>query len=253
MAGPMTSVLAVWTMWWPAGEDINVFVVDTEIYSNTGGQSSKATPLGAVAQFASSGKKSSKKDLGAIFRTYGNVYVAQVAMGADPNQMIRALREAEAHKGPSVIIAYAPCVAHGIRAGMHQVQQEMKRAVDAGYWTLYRYDPNQEKPLTLDSGHPVWTMRNSWAGETQFLPPSGVLPRECGNLVSIREGTGCCPLSAVCRPGGTSGLKSPQIIKTAPVQRTGAVSVGVAQARASNCCRRAWALVVPKMVFRGRR
>lgn len=165
-----------------SGEDINVFIVDTEIYSNTGGQSSKATPLGAVAQFASSGKKSSKKDLGAIFRTYGNVYVAQVAMGADPNQMIRALQEAEAHKGPSVIIAYAPCAAHGIRAGMHQVQQEMKRAVDAGYWTLYRYDPNRERPLTLDSGEPSLDYEAFLAGETRFAALRRTFPENAETL-----------------------------------------------------------------------
>ncbi|MBQ5755242.1 MAG: 2-oxoacid:acceptor oxidoreductase family protein, partial [Oscillospiraceae bacterium] len=115
-----------------SGEDINVFVIDTEVYSNTGGQSSKATSLGAVAQFASAGKRSRKKDLGAIFRTYGNVYVAQVAMGADPNQLIKAIKEAQQHKGPSVIVAYTPCITHGIKAGMNNVQEEMKRAVNAG-------------------------------------------------------------------------------------------------------------------------
>lgn len=151
-----------------SGEDINVFVIDTEIYSNTGGQSSKATPLGAVAQFASAGKRSRKKDLGAIFRTYGNVYVAQVAMGADPNQLIKAIKEAEAHKGPSVIVAYTPCAAHGIRAGMSQVQQEMKRAVDSGYWTLYRYDPGKEKPLSLDSGAPTMDYIEFLEGENRY-------------------------------------------------------------------------------------
>ena len=137
-----------------SGEDINVFVIDTEVYSNTGGQSSKATPLGAVAQFTDSGKKTRKKDLGAIFMSYGNVYVAQVAMGADPNQLLKAMKEAEAHKGPSLVIAYTPCISHGIRSGMDKVQREMKFAVDSGYWTLYRYDPERDK-LTLDSKEPT--------------------------------------------------------------------------------------------------
>lgn len=159
-----------------SGEDINVFVVDTEVYSNTGGQSSKATPLGAVAQFASSGKKSKKKDLGAIFKTYGNVYVAQVAMGADANQLIKALKEAEEHKGPSVIIAYTPCQAHGIKAGMNNVQQEMKRAVDAGYWTLYRYNPNADKPLTIDSKEPTLPYEEFLDGETRYAALKRTFP-----------------------------------------------------------------------------
>ena len=151
-----------------SGEDINVFVIDTEVYSNTGGQSSKATPLGAVAQFASAGKRSRKKDLGAIFRTYGNVYVAQVAMGADPNQLIKAIREAEQHKGPSVIVAYTPCINHGIKAGMSSVQEEMKRAVDAGYWTLYRYNPNAERPMTVDSKAPSMDYETFLDGENRY-------------------------------------------------------------------------------------
>ncbi len=159
-----------------SGEDINVFVVDTEVYSNTGGQSSKATPLGAVAQFASSGKKSKKKDLGAIFQTYGNVYVAQVAMGADPNQLIKALHEAEAHNGPSVIVAYTPCVAHGIKAGMHNVQHEMKRAVDAGYWTLYRYNPDAEKAMTIDSKKPSLDFEEFLEGETRYAALKRTFP-----------------------------------------------------------------------------
>lgn len=165
-----------------SGEDINVFVVDTEIYSNTGGQSSKATPLGAVAQFASSGKKSRKKDLGAIFQTYGNVYVAQVAMGADPNQLIKALKEAQQHKGPSVIVAYTPCAAHGIKAGMQNVQQEMKRAVDAGYWTLYRYDPNAKKPMTMDSKEPTLDYEEFLDGETRYAALKRTFPEQAQTL-----------------------------------------------------------------------
>ncbi|MBP3569052.1 MAG: pyruvate:ferredoxin (flavodoxin) oxidoreductase [Lachnospiraceae bacterium] len=165
-----------------SGEDINVFVVDTEIYSNTGGQSSKATPLGAVAQFASSGKKSKKKDLGAIFQTYGNVYVAQVAMGADPNQLIKAVHEAEQHKGPSVIIAYTPCAAHGIKAGMANVQEEMKRAVDAGYWLLYRYNPNEEKPMKLDSKEPTLDYEEFLEGETRYAALKRTFPEHAEEL-----------------------------------------------------------------------
>ncbi len=165
-----------------SGEDINVFVIDTEVYSNTGGQSSKATPLGAVAQFASSGKKSRKKDLGAIFRTYGNVYVAQVAMGADPNQLIRAVKEAEAHKGPSVIVAYTPCSAHGIKAGMANVQAEMKRAVDAGYWLLYRYDPEKEQPMTVDSKAPAMDYEEFLDGETRYAALKRTFPENAKTL-----------------------------------------------------------------------
>ncbi len=166
------------------GEDINVFVIDTEVYSNTGGQSSKATPLGAVAQFASAGKKSRKKDLGAIFRTYGNVYVAQVAMGADPNQLIRAIREAEAHKGPSVIVAYTPCQAHGIKAGMANVQAEMKRAVDAGYWLLYRYDPEKARPMTVDSKAPTMPYEDFLDGETRYAALKRTFPENAETLFS---------------------------------------------------------------------
>ncbi len=165
-----------------SGEDINVFVVDTEVYSNTGGQSSKATPLGAVAQFASAGKRSRKKDLGAIFQTYGNVYVAQVAMGADANQLIKALHEAEQHKGPSVIVAYTPCVAHGIKAGMANVQHEMKRAVDAGYWTLYRYNPANEKPMKVDSKTPTLDYEEFLDGETRYAALKRTFPEHAETL-----------------------------------------------------------------------
>ena len=164
------------------GEDVNVFIIDTEVYSNTGGQSSKATPLGAVAQFASSGKKSGKKDLGAIFRSYGNVYVAQVAMGADPNQLMKAIHEAEQYKGPSVIVAYTPCQAHGIKAGMGNVQAEMKRAVDAGYWLLYRYNPENEKPLTVDSKEPTLDFEEFLDGETRYASLKRTFPENAQNL-----------------------------------------------------------------------
>ena len=150
------------------GEDVNVFVIDTEVYSNTGGQSSKATPLGAVAQFQSSGKKSPKKDLGAMLRQYPNVYVAQVAMGANPAQLIKALLEADAHPGPAIVIGYTPCTAHGIHAGMCSAQAEMKKAVQAGYWHLYRYDPRKEKPFQLDSAAPKLPLRDFLDGEVRY-------------------------------------------------------------------------------------
>ena len=150
------------------GENVNALIVDTEVYSNTGGQSSKSTPIGAVAQFCISGKKVAKKDLGAMLMTYGNIYVAQVAMGADMNQLIKAMREAEEYEGPSVVIAYTPCLAHGIKGGMGSAQEEMKRAVAAGYWTLYRYDPRKEKPLTVDSKAPTMDYEEFLDGEVRY-------------------------------------------------------------------------------------
>lgn len=142
------------------GEDINILVMDTEVYSNTGGQASKSTPVGAVAKFAASGKKTRKKDLGAMAMTYGYVYVAQIAMGANQSQCLRAIREAEAYPGPSLIIAYSPCINHGLRAGMGKAQEETARAVEAGYWHLYRYNPALEaegkNPFQLDSKEPDW-------------------------------------------------------------------------------------------------
>ena len=149
------------------GEDVNVLLVDTEVYSNTGGQSSKATPVGAVAQFQASGKKTRKKDLGMLLMTYDNVYVAQCSMGANPNQLIKAIKEAEAHKGPSIVICYAPCINHGIKKGMNNVQQEMKDAVNSGYWNLYRYDPSTKK-FTLDSKEPSMSLYDFMKGEVRY-------------------------------------------------------------------------------------
>ncbi len=168
-----------------SGENVNVFVIDTEVYSNTGGQSSKATPIGAVAQFASSGKKSRKMDLGGIMMSYGNVYVAQVAMGADPNQLIKAVKEAEEYDGPSVIVAYTPCTSHGIRNGMDKVQEEMKRAVDSGYWLLYRYDPRKEQPLTLDSKAPNMDYEEFLDGETRYSALKRTFPANAKELFAI--------------------------------------------------------------------
>ena len=165
-----------------SGENVNVLVVDTEIYSNTGGQSSKATPVGAVAQFAASGKKRPKKDLGGMLMTYGNVYVAQVAMGADNNQLVKALREAEAFPGPSVVIAYAPCQSHGLKCGMAKVQDEMKRAVEAGYWHLYRYNPNAEKKFTLDSKAPSMPYEEFLDGEVRYASLRRTFPENADEL-----------------------------------------------------------------------
>ena len=165
-----------------SGENVNVFVVDTEMYSNTGGQSSKATPIGAVAKFASSGKKSRKKDLGSIMMTYGNVYVAQVAMGADPAQLIKAVREAEEYPGPSVIVAYTPCSSHGIRQGMQNVQDEMRRAVQSGYWHLYRYDPRKEHPFQLDSKQPTMSYTDFLDGEVRYTSLRRTFPDNADRL-----------------------------------------------------------------------
>ncbi|MEG3007649.1 MAG: thiamine pyrophosphate-dependent enzyme, partial [Oscillospiraceae bacterium] len=127
-----------------SGKDVNILVLDTEVYSNTGGQSSKATPVGAIAKFAASGKRIRKKDLGLMATTYGYVYVAQIAMGADQAQTLKAIREAEAYPGPSLIIAYSPCINHGLKSGMGKSQEEMEKAVACGYWHLWRYNPALE-------------------------------------------------------------------------------------------------------------
>lgn len=168
-----------------SGENINVFVIDTEVYSNTGGQSSKATPIGAVAQFASSGKRSRKKDLGAMMMSYGNVYVAQVAMGADMAQLVRAVKEAESFPGPSIIIAYTPCTSHGIKRGMNRVQEEMKRAVQSGYWNLYRYDPRNQEPLTLDSKMPSMEFTEFLEGENRYASLHRSFPENAEKLFAI--------------------------------------------------------------------
>ncbi|MDR2175414.1 MAG: pyruvate:ferredoxin (flavodoxin) oxidoreductase [Synergistaceae bacterium] len=155
-----------------SGEDVNVLVVDTEVYSNTGGQSSKSTPTAAIAKFAASGKRVRKKDLGRMAMTYGHVYVAQVAMGADKNQLLKALTEAEAHKGPSLVIAYAPCINHGIKAGMGKTQEQTKKAVEAGYWHLYRYNPaltdQGKNPFSLDSKEPKTGFREFLESEVRY-------------------------------------------------------------------------------------
>ncbi len=174
-----------------SGEDINVLVFDTEVYSNTGGQSSKATPTAAVAKFAASGKKVKKKDLGMIAMTYGYVYVAQVAMGADPNQLVKAIKEAEAYKGPSLVIAYAPCINHGIKVGMGCSQQEEKRAVEAGYWHLYRYNPELKdegkNPFVLDSKEPQGSYRDFLMGEVRYASLLKTFPETAEELFKKAE------------------------------------------------------------------
>ena len=154
------------------GLDVNVLVLDTEVYSNTGGQSSKATPVGSVAKFAASGKKTVKKDLGMMAMSYGYVYVASVAMGADKNQFIRAVKEAESYDGPSIIIAYAPCINHGIKAGMGKTQEEEKKAVESGYWFNFRFDPRLKdegkNPFLLDSKEPTSEISDFIMGEVRY-------------------------------------------------------------------------------------
>ena len=170
------------------GEDINILIVDTEVYSNTGGQSSKATPLGAVAQFQAAGKKTGKKDLGKMMMSYGNCYVASVAMGADPAQLLKAITEAEAYPGPSLVIAYAPCINHGIKAGMDHVQDEMKRAVDAGYWPLYRYNPAKETgKFVLDSKEPTMSYQEFLAGEVRYASLHRTFPLNAETLFAQAE------------------------------------------------------------------
>ncbi len=175
-----------------SGENVNVLVVDTEVYSNTGGQSSKSTPAGAVAKFATSGKKIRKKDLGMIAKSYGYVYVAQVAMGANQAQFLKAVKEAEAFQGPSLIIAYAPCINHGIRAGMGKTQMEEKLAVDCGYWHLWRYNPDMEgteqNPFTLDSKEPDWSkFQNFILGEVRYSSLQLSFPDEAKELFEATQ------------------------------------------------------------------
>lgn len=169
-----------------SGENINVLVFDTEVYSNTGGQSSKATPTAAIAKFAASGKKTKKKDLGMIAMTYGYVYVAQIAMGADKNQTLKAIAEAEAYPGPSLIIAYSPCINHGLKAGMGSSQMESKRAVDSGYWANYRYNPTLKdegkNPFILDSKEPTMSFREFLMGEVRYSSLQKQFPEQAEEL-----------------------------------------------------------------------
>jgi pyruvate-ferredoxin/flavodoxin oxidoreductase len=163
-----------------SGEDVNVLVLDTEVYSNTGGQSSKATPMGSVAKFAASGKKTKKKDLGMMAMTYGYVYVASVSMGANKNQLVKAVSEAEAYPGPSLILAYAPCINHGINMG--KTQHEEKLAVECGYWPLYRFNPQltQEgkNPFVFESGELKGQVADFLKGEVRYSTLVKQFPKE---------------------------------------------------------------------------
>ncbi len=175
-----------------SGEDVNILVLDTEVYSNTGGQSSKATPLGAIAKFAASGKRVRKKDLGMIATTYGYVYVAQIAMGADQAQCLKAIREAEAYPGPSIIIAYAPCINHGLKKGMGKSQAEEEAAVKCGYWHLWRFNPALEaegkNPFSLDSKEPDWdAFQDYLKGEVRFASVMKQYPTEAADLFNACE------------------------------------------------------------------
>ena len=174
-----------------SGENVNILVFDTEVYSNTGGQSSKATPLSAVAQFAASGKKVRKKDLGLMMTTYGYIYVAQVAMGANKNQTIKAIKEAESYDGPSLIICYAPCINHGIRMGMGKSQYREKQAVESGYWHLWRFDPRLEEegknPFQLDSKEPSESFQEFIQGEVRYSSLKRSFPESADELYAEAE------------------------------------------------------------------
>ncbi len=175
-----------------SGKNVNILVLDTEVYSNTGGQASKATPIGAIAKFAAAGKRVRKKDLGLIASTYGYVYAAQIAMGADNAQCLKAIREAEAYDGPSIIIAYAPCINHGIKAGMGKAQAEEQAAVACGYWHLWRYNPQLEaegkNPFTLDSKEPNWdNFENFLKGEVRYASVLKQYPEEAAELFAAAK------------------------------------------------------------------
>ena len=174
-----------------SGENVNILVFDTEVYSNTGGQASKATPTGSVAQFAATGKVTKKKDLAAIAMSYGYVYVAQVAQGADYNQCLKAFHEAESYDGPSLIIAYAPCINHGIKGGMTVAQQEEKKAVAAGYWHNFRYDPRLvdqgKNPFQLDSKAPTESYRDFIMGEVRYSSLTRAFPERAEALFEKAE------------------------------------------------------------------
>lgn len=175
-----------------SGKNVNILVLDTEVYSNTGGQSSKSTPIGAIAKFAAAGKRIRKKDLGLMATTYGYVYVAQVAMGADNAQTLRALREAEAYDGPSLVIAYSPCINHGLKAGMGHSQEEERLAVECGYWQLWRYNPADEakgeNPFHLDSKEPDWSkFADFLKGEVRFASVQKMYPAQAAELFKAAE------------------------------------------------------------------
>ena len=168
-------------------QNVNILVLDTEVYSNTGGQSSKSTKTGAVAQFAAGGKETKKKDLAGIAMSYGYVYVAQIAMGADFNQTVKAIAEAEAYPGPSLIIAYAPCINHGIKKGMAKAQTEEKLAVQSGYWNIFRYNPAAEKKFTLDCKPATVSYQDFINGEVRYTSLALKNPERAKTLFAQAE------------------------------------------------------------------
>jgi pyruvate-ferredoxin/flavodoxin oxidoreductase len=174
-----------------SGEDVNIMVLDTEVYSNTGGQASKATNLGAVAQFAAAGKSIAKKSLAEIAMSYGYIYVAQVAMGANPNQTLKAIAEAEAYHGPSLVIAYSPCEMHSIKGGMVNCQVEMKKDVDCGYWNMFRFNPTLKaqgkNPFTLDSKAPAGGYRDFLMNEARYASLTQAFPERAETLFTEAE------------------------------------------------------------------
>jgi pyruvate-ferredoxin/flavodoxin oxidoreductase len=169
-----------------SGEDLHCIIYDTEVYSNTGGQSSKATPTGSIAKFAYSGKKTTKKDMASMMMTYGYVYVANVSMGANKQQLVKAFTEAEAWDGPSMIFCYAPCINHGIKKGMGKAQEEAKLAVQSGYWPLFRYNPVLKKegknPFILDSKEPDGSLQEFLSGEVRYAALEKLFPEESKRL-----------------------------------------------------------------------
>ena len=176
-----------------SGEDVNIFVFDTEVYSNTGGQASKASNIGQVAQFAAAGKAIGKKNLAEIAMSYGYVYVAQIAMGADMNQTLKAIAEAEAYPGPSLIIGYAPCEMHSIKGGMANCQAEMKKAVEAGYWQMFRFNPSLKaegkNPFSLDSKEPTASYQDFINGEARYTRLAQAFPERAKELFAKAEDT----------------------------------------------------------------
>ena len=174
-----------------SGEDVNIFVFDTEVYSNTGGQASKSSNIGQVAQFAAAGKAIAKKSLAEIVMQYGYVYVAQVAMGANPNQTLAAIREAEAYHGPSLVIGYSPCEMHSIKGGMANCQSEMKKAVACGYWNLFRYNPalkaEGKNPFTLDSKAPAGGYQEFLKNEARYSSLTRSFPERAEKLFKENE------------------------------------------------------------------
>lgn len=174
-----------------SGANVNIFVFDTEVYSNTGGQASKSTPVAATAKFAAAGMRVKKKDLGLMMTTYGYIYVAQIAMGADKNQTLKAIKEAESYDGPSLVIAYAPCIAHGIKEGMGRTQNQSKEAVDAGYWHLWRFDPRLategKNPFILDSKEPTKSFRDFMLSEVRYTSLQKAFPEVAEELFAVAE------------------------------------------------------------------